>query len=100
MLFLEVQVHHPLQQGLRPINRLRLTQLLQMVQVHHPLQQGLRQTHFVCYFLQSSVQVHHPLQQGLRRTLCASWPKFFCRTSASSITTRIKTIFSEPLPYI
>ena len=37
------------------------------VQVHHPLQQGLRraETH-VGQHDDGQVQVHHPLQQGLR----------------------------------
>ena len=36
------------------------------VQVHHPLQQGLRQLSSLQIICTHSVQVHHPLQQGLR----------------------------------
>ena len=37
------------------------------VQVHHPLQQGLRQISFIIVCADNLfVQVHHPLQQGLR----------------------------------
>ena len=36
-----VRVHHPLQQGLRPIKSFLVRQIVP-VRVHHPLQQGLR----------------------------------------------------------
>ena len=36
------------------------------VQVHHPLQQGLRRDRSTLVFTRIIVQVHHPLQQGLR----------------------------------
>ena len=89
----------------------------QRVQVHHPLQQGLRLVilsfslkglgstsassittriktylRFAETLRASCVQVHHPLQQGLRLWLYLHHtPMIVVSTSASSITTRIKT---------
>ena len=109
-------MHHPLQQGLRLqcntvgnekvgctsassiTTRIKtiipaVIQSNRSAQVHHPLQQGLRLESVKALRQQRKrVQVHHPLQQGLRlndkRTLCF---KALQSTSASSITTRIKT---------
>ena len=62
------------------------------VQVHHPLQQGLRLTNVTFYVVVKCVQVHHPLQQGLRQHEIQLKALVFTDcTSASSITTRIKT---------
>ena len=61
-----MRVHHPLQQGLRPMEYMSLHSLVWRVRVHHPLQQGLR-PFFSCYNRTNHiVRVHHPLQQGLR----------------------------------
>ena len=61
------------------------------VQVHHPLQQGLRHQVSLANVVRNEVQVHHPLQQGLRQQYKKGSPLRGLRTSASSITTRIKT---------
>ena len=67
---MKVRVHHPLQQGLRPVFSVVFI-TPECVRVHHPLQQGLRPLkERRCMILTEDVRVHHPLQQGLRRA-CA-----------------------------
>ena len=66
-----MRVHLPLQQGLRLYNLNLLAPPLGCVRVHLPLQQGLRQRFFVLIII------------------------VFC-ASASSITTRIKTLSLPP----
>ena len=83
-------MHHPLQQGLRHAKAILRRKIIS-VQVHHPLQQGLRlflPFFFIVIFI---VQVHHPLQQGLRLRDVYHFIGIRSSTSASSITTRIKT---------
>ena len=113
---LSVRVHLPLQQGLRlwynfltcdvahsrtsassittriktphPTTECDATYV---VRVHLPLQQGLRRVSSSGVNLPFAVRVHLPLQQGLRLVeLKLSLNVLIC-TSASSITTRIKT---------
>ena len=63
------------------------------VRVHHPLQQGLRRRQGVPYRNpKRTVRVHHPLQQGLRPFRHLRYDRTCTGTSASSITTRIKTV--------
>ena len=91
---LPVRVHHPLQQGLRlGIVWLKIVVTLG-VRVHHPLQQGLRLFIFLSFKFSKYVRVHHPLQQGLRQQNLGRF-ELLCQysASASSITTRIKTMF-------
>jgi len=85
-------VHHPLQQGLRRSTS-SPSPNEESVRVHHPLQQGLRpiKTGFVKIFFHK-VRVHHPLQQGLRQPESLAFKAFGSCASASSITTRIKTV--------
>ena len=85
-----VRVHHPLQQGLRQVRNM-LFFVLTFVRVHHPLQQGLRPNSRDSLSIWKNVRVHHPLQQGLRQMKGERSKKYTICTSASSITTRIKT---------
>ena len=64
-----------------------------IVRVHHPLQQGLRQLYeSLVHITDNVVRVHHPLQQGLRLNFELPTNKCSTCASASSITTRIKTV--------
>jgi len=68
------------------------TSQIKVVRVHLPLKQGLR----LVGVLKDNkfailVRVHHPLQQGLRPHLAVT-ERCLKSASASSITTRIKTM--------
>ena len=52
-------------------------QQMGVVQVHHPLQQGLRLVRCYMWMNALCVQVHHPLQQGLRHGCNAFVRSFF-----------------------
>ena len=65
------------------------------VRVHLPLQQGLRLSNFrVVWQAAPHVRVHLPLQQGLRPACTMADCSSIVSASASSITTRIKTLVS------
>ena len=63
----EVREQHPLQQGLRQINKLQINDRLTKVREQHPLQQGLRRYSGVFTSVMNRVREQHPLQQGLRQ---------------------------------
>ena len=86
-----MRVHLPLQQGLRLLDLVLL--MLKFVRVHLPLQQGLRLLSRKGFrVLSCRVRVHLPLQQGLRLKKGEIRVLPVMSASASSITTRIKTI--------
>ena len=120
--FFTVRELHPLQQGLRRVNR-RTKASFWSVRELHPLQQGLRLkrlvssstssssqratsittriktiTHFLLGSSPLRVRELHPLQQGLRLK-CWFISYLWCYSQrATSITTRIKT--QMPVPWV